>query len=97
MWSFVGLKRNKQWIWLAIDSDSREIVGMHVGSRDRASAEALWKSCHQSTVDAPFVTPIFGLHMSRFFPKTDIEQLVKKAEKRTTLKGSILHLSLIHI
>jgi len=33
MWSFVGLKRNKQ-----------EIVGMHVGSRDRAGAEALWKS-----------------------------------------------------
>jgi len=58
----------KQWIWLAIDSDSREIVGMHVGSRDRTGAEALWKSYHQSTVDAPFVTPIFGLHMSRFFP-----------------------------
>jgi len=34
MWSFVGLKHNKQWIWLALDSDSREIVGMHVGSRD---------------------------------------------------------------
>jgi len=37
--------------------------------------------CHQSTVNAPFVTLIFGLHMSRFFSKTDIEQLVKKAEK----------------
>ena len=34
----------KQWIWLALDSDSREIVGMHVGSRDHAGAEALWKS-----------------------------------------------------
>ena len=44
MWSFVRLKRNKQRIWLALDSDSREIVGMHVGSRDRAGAEALWKS-----------------------------------------------------
>ena len=39
--------------------------------------------CHQSSVNAPFVTLIFGLHMRRFFPKTDIEQLVKKAEKRT--------------
>ena len=47
--------------------------------------------CHQSTVNALFVTLIFGLHMSRFFPKTDIEQLVKKAEKRTALKGPILH------
>ena len=44
MWSFVGLKHNKQWIRLAPDSDSREIVGMHVGSCDRAGAEALWKS-----------------------------------------------------
>jgi len=44
MWSFVGLKRNKQWIWLAPDSGSREIVGMHVGNRDHADAEALWKS-----------------------------------------------------
>ena len=49
------------------------------------------RHCHQSTVNAPFVTLIFGLHMSRFFPKTDIEQLVKKAEKRTALKGSTLH------
>ena len=47
--------------------------------------------CYQSTVNAPFVTLIFGLHMSRFSPKTDTEQSVKKAEKRTTLKGSILH------
>ena len=44
MWSFVGLKHNKKWIWLEPDSDSREIVGMHVWSRDRAGAEALWKS-----------------------------------------------------
>jgi len=44
MWSFVGLKRNKQWIWLAIDRDSREIIGMHVENRDRAGAEELWKS-----------------------------------------------------
>jgi len=76
MWSFVGLKHNKKWIWLAPDSDSREIVGMHVGSRDRAGAEALWKS----------LPPV-----SRFFPKTNIEQLVEKTEKRTALKGSTLH------
>ena len=31
-------KSNKQWIWLAIDRDSREIVGMHVGNRDRTGA-----------------------------------------------------------
>jgi len=38
------MKANKIWIWLAIDSDSREIVGMYAGSRDRAGACGLWKS-----------------------------------------------------
>ena len=36
MWSFIGSKRNKVWIWLAIDSLTKEIVGVHVGARDRA-------------------------------------------------------------
>jgi len=44
MWLFVGKKNNKQWIWLAIDVNSRTIVGLYVGSRDSSGAEALWKS-----------------------------------------------------
>lgn len=44
MWSFVGSKGNKQWIWLAIDQDSKEIVGVYIGSRDLSGAEGLWKS-----------------------------------------------------
>ena len=27
MWSFVGNKKNKQWIWLSIDRKSRKIAG----------------------------------------------------------------------
>lgn len=44
MWSFVGNKGNKQWIWLAIDVNTREIVGVHVGARDAAGARGLWQS-----------------------------------------------------
>ena len=44
MWSFVGNKDNKQWIWLAIDLASREIVGVYVGSRDKQGAQGLWAS-----------------------------------------------------
>jgi IS1 family transposase len=44
MWSFVGNKNNKQWIWLAIDRDTRECVGCFVGSRDRTGAQGLWDS-----------------------------------------------------
>ena len=43
-WSFVGNKGNKQWIWLAIDRATREIIGVHVGDRSRQGAMALWRS-----------------------------------------------------
>jgi len=44
MWSFVGYKKNKKWIWLAIDADTREIVGAYIGDRSRHSAKKLWLS-----------------------------------------------------
>lgn len=44
MWSFVGDKEHKQWIWLALDVDTRKIVGVHVGDRSEQVARALWAS-----------------------------------------------------
>jgi len=44
MWSFVGNKGNKQWIWLAIDVLTKEIVGVYIGKRDKEGARGLWNS-----------------------------------------------------
>jgi IS1 family transposase len=44
LWSFVVDKGNKQWVWLAIDADTREIIGCYIGDRSRESAIALWQS-----------------------------------------------------
>ncbi len=44
MWSFVGKKSNKAWIWLAIDRASRQIVGFYIGGRGRDDALKLWES-----------------------------------------------------
>ena len=44
MWSFVQKKTNKKWIWLAIDVDTKEIVGVYVGKRDSDAAQKLWES-----------------------------------------------------
>ncbi len=41
MWSFVGNKENKQWIWLALDYDSGEVAGVFVGSRDMEGAKGV--------------------------------------------------------
>ena len=44
LWSFVDDKGNKQWVWLALDTRTREIVGCHIGDRSKDSALALWQS-----------------------------------------------------
>jgi len=44
MWSFVGSKKNKQWIWIAMDASSRQIITFYVGDRSRKSARKLWES-----------------------------------------------------
>jgi IS1 family transposase len=40
----VGSKAKAQWIWLALDRQSRQIVGMAIGARDEATAQQLWDS-----------------------------------------------------
>jgi insertion element IS1 protein InsB len=42
MWSFVKKKANKQWLWIAMDATTRQIIAFHVGDRSRDSARALW-------------------------------------------------------
>ena len=39
MLSFVGKKANKQWVWIAMDVSSRQIIAFHVGDRSRVSAQ----------------------------------------------------------
>lgn len=43
-WSFVANKNNKQWIWLALDKKTREIVGVYIGDRSESGARGLWNS-----------------------------------------------------
>jgi insertion element IS1 protein InsB len=42
MWSFVKKKANKQWLWLAMDAKTRQVMAFHVGDRRRKSAKRLW-------------------------------------------------------
>jgi insertion element IS1 protein InsB len=42
-WSFIGTKTNRQWVWIAMDTITRQILAFHVGDRSRQSAQALWE------------------------------------------------------
>jgi insertion element IS1 protein InsB len=43
LWSFVGKKANRQWIWIALDATTPQVIAFHVGDRSGQSAEALWE------------------------------------------------------
>lgn len=40
--TYVQKKANKQWVWLAIDNTSRQIIAFYVGDRSKESAKILW-------------------------------------------------------
>jgi insertion element IS1 protein InsB len=42
MWSFVKQKTNRQWVWIAMDQQTRQVIAFHVGDRSRESAKQLW-------------------------------------------------------
>jgi insertion element IS1 protein InsB len=42
LWSFVGNKENRQWVWIAMDARTRQVIAFHVGDRSSQSAQALW-------------------------------------------------------
>jgi IS1 family transposase len=39
LWSFVDNKGNQQWVWLALDTQTREIVGVQMVDRSAVSEE----------------------------------------------------------
>jgi insertion element IS1 protein InsB len=42
IWSFVAKKANRQWVWIAMDAVTRQVIAFHVGDRSQDSAKQLW-------------------------------------------------------
>jgi insertion element IS1 protein InsB len=42
MWTYVGRKKRKVWLWLAVERRSRRIVAWVLGCRGVATARRLW-------------------------------------------------------
>jgi insertion element IS1 protein InsB len=70
LWSYVGSKRNQQWIWLAQDRQSREIVGCFIGSRDDEGAIGLWHSLPECYLDAQTYVDFWKAYDAVFYANT---------------------------
>ncbi len=44
LWSFVACKTNKQWLWLALDRNSRQVVALFIGDRGMEGTLGLWQA-----------------------------------------------------
>ena len=41
IWSFVGKKANRHWVWVAVDATIRQVVAFHVGDRSGQKVQAV--------------------------------------------------------
>jgi IS1 family transposase len=79
----VGNKNNKQWIWLALDKKTREIVGCYIGERGEIGAKGLWNSLPPVYRQCACYFLIFGRLIA--FPK----KRPKFVDKKTGLTNHI--------
>ncbi|HIK12876.1 MAG TPA: IS1 family transposase [Oscillatoriaceae cyanobacterium M33_DOE_052] len=86
MWSFVGKKSNKQWIWLAIDVLTKEIVGVYIGSRDENGAKSLWDSLPPVYRQCAISYTDFWSAYSQIFPKSRHKAVGKETGKTSYIE-----------
>ncbi|MCT7950275.1 IS1 family transposase [Ancylothrix sp. C2] len=86
MWSFVGFKGNKQWIWLAIDVVTKEIVGVYIGKRDETGAHGLWDSLPAVYRQCACSFTDFWSAYQRVFPKKRHQSVGKETGKTSYIE-----------
>lgn len=85
-WSYVGNKKNQQWLWLIFHSSTRQVLAMHVGKRDKASAECLLKKVPEELKKKPSFIRINSLFTMTSYLGFGIDQWEKNRVRRVTLK-----------
>jgi len=92
MWSYVRNKKNQQWLWLVMDSKTRQILAFHVGDRSKSSGEALMKKLPSDLKKKPSFTQINFQFTTKSSPGCGIDLLERNLEKQATLKDLTVRL-----
>jgi IS1 family transposase len=86
LWSFVANKKNKVWIWLALDRETREIVGYAVGDRSRETAQKLWESLPAVYRQCAVSYTDFWEAYEKVFPSKRLKQVGKETGKTSHIE-----------
>jgi insertion element IS1 protein InsB len=86
MSSFVQKKANKQWIWIAMDAKTRQVIAFHVRDRSRKSAKRLWAMIpHTYRQHATFYTDQYVVYAG-VIPAAQHRAISKLARKTNHLE-----------
>lgn len=85
-WSYVGNKKNQQWLWLVFHSATRQVLAMHVGKRTRQAAECLLGKLPEDIKKKPSFIQISSQSIMKSFLGRNIDPLEKKRERLAILK-----------
>lgn len=86
LWSFVGSKKNAQWLWLIFHKKSRQVLAMQVGPRNKKTAEILFAKLPEALKKKPSFSQINLTSIMTQFPGNSIVPLGKNQVKQATLK-----------
>jgi len=91
LWSFVGSKKSRQWVWLALDAVSRQVIACHIGGREKEDAEKLWEQIpKQYQLESDFYTDLLPAY-NQAIPEDRLYQVKKKWQNKPGRKVE-LHL-----
>jgi len=90
-WSFVGNKKNTQWLWLAFHTETRQVLAMHVGKRTQAAGRSLLAKLPEDLKKKPSFTQINSQCTTISFLGNSTELLENNQEKQAILKDLIIH------
>jgi hypothetical protein len=86
LWSYVGNKKNQQWLWLVMDAKTRQILAFQIGKRSKETGEALMAKIPQEVKKKPCFTQTTSQLILKLSQGNNTGLLGKNLEKQITLK-----------
>jgi insertion element IS1 protein InsB len=86
LWSVVAKKANEQWLWIAMDARTRQVMAFHVGDRSRESGAQLWAKVPEVyQQQAVFHTDLYEVYKGVIPPERH-QPITKQARKTNHLE-----------
>ena len=81
---------DKEWIWLALDTKTREIVGVYVGDRNRDGAQKLWEALPPVYRQCAVSYTDFWSAYDEVFPNKRHQSVGNEVAKRATWRRTLV-------